>query len=232
MKTLSIFLISFFCIISFARAEDAIELSIPHSELAPVEKIEISKSNLKYMNFSVSTWAPSELSQDSRLPGTSEFTKTGQNKFSISYSSPLLGFESSLLSTQFGLAYLQMQRSGQLRIETTEITVNHQASLYQALMGLEWKTQKEYFLNSKFFVTLSASPTWIQSTKSEFNSGVNDWQWMTLASIGVQLPIRHLGRWMGFDDMTVNIAVEQSKDLSGRSLDGSGVVIGTNLGWY
>ena len=232
MKTIIIFFISFLSLITFAKPDDAIELTIPHSELAPIEKKELSKANLKYLNFAVSSWAPSELSQDSRLHGTSRFSKAGQNKFSLSYSSPLLGFESSLLSTQFGLSYLQMQRSGQLKIETTEITVNHQASLYQVLLGLEWKTEKEYFLRSKFFATLSASPTWIQSTKSEFNNGVNEWQWMSLASVGIQLPIRPLGRWLGFDDMSVSIAAEQSKDLSGKSLDGSGVVIGTQVGWY
>ncbi len=232
MKTISIFIISFFCFIAVAKTDETIELSIPQSELTPTEKRDFSKSNLKYMGFSISTWAPKGISQDSRLSGTSEFTKTGQDKFSVSYTSPLLGFESSLLSSQFGLASLQMQRSGQLRIETTEIQVNHQTSLYQALLGLEWKTQKEYFLDSKFFATLSASPTWIQSAKSEFNNGVNAWQWMSLTSAGIQLPIRPLGRWLGFDDMSVNIAVEQSKDLSGKSLDGSGVVIGTNVGWY
>lgn len=223
---------SFVLSTSPAFAADSIELNVPRSELPQKSAYKYSTTSLKYINIDFSSWSPTHLKQDSRLPQTTSFQKSGREKISLYYSSAFSNYDSGLVSTQFGFSYLQMERSGLLKFESAGINVSHQVDLYQILMGAEWKSHKVNFTQSKIFANLRAIPTWVQSTKSEFNSGLSEWRWMTAASLGLQWSVAPLGQWLGFDDMVLNLALEQSKDFSGNSLDGSGIIFGTKIGFF
>lgn len=231
MKSLIIIFLSSFCFGEVFAADD-ITFNVPRSEL-PLSTYETLKvQNLKYLGFEVSTWEPDHLYQDSRLPLTSQFEKSGRSKIALNYSSVLMQTDFGLFSTKFGLSYIQLDRHGYLKIESASLLVTQETNLYQTLAGIEWTSNREFFAHSKPYIDLAISPTWIQSTKSEFNSGVSEWQWAALMAIGVQFEAKPFGQWLGFDNMAFNLSAERTQDLYNDSLTGTGLVLGTKIGWY
>lgn len=213
------------------QKNEDISFEVPQGELVlpKVEPQEVIAPH--YIGFEVSSWEPDQLNQESRLPMTTEFEKSETPK--ISFVSISAGSETSVgrFSTKLGLSYLRMHREGHLAIESIGYTVGQNINLYQAVVGTEWKTNTAFFSVLTPYIDVALTPTWIQSQKSEFNGGVSEVRWPIMASAGATVGLKTVGRWLGVDELALNLAVEKTQHITGSALNGTGIALGTRIGW-
>ncbi|MEK6773843.1 MAG: hypothetical protein AABY64_07875 [Bdellovibrionota bacterium] len=218
--------------ISAAHAEEDLILDVPRSNLSLPESERTMDLTPKYFEISASTWQPDQFSQVSQLPMTSSFSKIEGPKISLSYNTPLKTNSLGIFSSHVGISYLQLERTGYINVGTTGIEVSQKTNLYQALVGMAYEPNKTLLSVIKPYAVLSLSPIWVQSARSEFNSGVSEVEWSAQASAGLSFNIKPVAQWIGIEDMAVNIAIDKTQDLQSDSLTGTGVAIGTKVGWY
>lgn len=235
MKNLNFILAFFFSVTAVAieapRQSEDIVFDIPKGELSlpAVNPQEITSPH--YIGLEFSSWEPDQFQQESRLPMTTDFVRSGSNKATLSYVSAGADTSLGLLSLKLGVSYMQLKREGQLAIETIGYTVSQKTNLYQVALGTEWKTYHEYFAVLKPYANIAILPTWVQSQKSEFNGGISTVEWPLYFSAGGLINVHSLGQWLGVDEMALNLSIEKTQNLSGSSLNGTGVALGTRIGW-
>ena len=141
MKNFILILITlFFSGWTFA-ADEGVTFNVPRSDLGlPKAQAPMNVLGPKYFSFEVSNWTPESLTQESRLPDTTEFAKSGSPKFAFQFISAGESFAFGHLSTKLGISYLQLQRDGFFEIESSGYTVTQKVNLYQFLIGAEWRT--------------------------------------------------------------------------------------------
>ncbi len=235
MRHIIFIFISFFILNSalaeVPRKSEDITFEIPQGELS-LPTIDPKKTIAPhFIGFEFSSWKPDQLQQESRLPMTTEFSKSSTPKLTFNYISAGADTSIGRLSTKLGFSYLQLEREGQLTIESSNYAVSQKTNLYQALIGSEWKTNREYLSTLRPYANLAIQPTWIQSQKSEFNGGINAVEWPLYFSAGALINVWPLNQWLGVDEMAINVSIEKTQNLNGASISGTGIALGTRIGW-
>jgi hypothetical protein len=74
-------------------------------------------------------------------------------------------------------------------------------------------------------------PTWAQSSASQFNDGVSDMSVIGEAGIGLTFNLTPLAHWLSLSQVALDLGFETTRGFDNDQLNGSGVRLGTRIGW-
>jgi hypothetical protein len=218
-------------ILTSAAFAQNLVVPVPRSQIALPESSSQPVLAPAYFDITTSSWTPENLQQPSHLSETSSFRKSGPSKLSFDISSPVGQASWGLFSSKLGLSYMQLERSGFLGIENSGYTVSQNLNLFQGRLAAEWTTKQDIARDLRPYVDLGVLPTWAQSSASQFNDGVSDMSVIGEAGIGLTFNLTPLAHWLSLSQVALDLGFETTRGFDNDQLNGSGVRLGTRIGW-
>lgn len=208
-----------------------ISMSVPQSQLTlPKEDVVESKASSNFVRLQFSNWSAPRLSEPTQLNDTTGFSSNSPD-LGLQLGSKLREFSWATMSSVIGGSYTEMQRSGDLGIQTASLQLSQNLRIYQASFGLELLGTRELLTNLRPFGSLSVGPAIVQSVSSEFNDGVNEVDWLATTSVGLSWNSVKTAKFMGVQEAALELGVENTLGLNTSQMSGNAVWAGARLGW-
>lgn len=229
MKSIITILTILFFTVSGSAA--VIELPVPRSQIHFPANDLTETSNSFHFEMGVTTWAPSQLRNPSRLANTSEYKPLKNMNFKIEMGKTFYSAQWFSLLALGGFTHFQLERSGQLNsgattTEETEVLNVFQVPLSLQVLGVSLLTAKLHPL-----IKVSLSPTYSRSTTGPFTKGVSELNWVGNSSVGASFDLPKTMSFLHFNDWSVAAGIETSQSLDSSHFNGTGFWISVGSNW-
>lgn len=205
-------------------------INVPRSNMTIREERVLEKPIPGIIEFSTENWAPSNFSEDSRLPGTLNFSQGSMPQLSLNR---LVQFkkwsdQGLTLSSKFGGSYAQLQRTGQSsNSDFGGGQVNQTLNVWTLRAGLELSAAT-MFSALKVTTGVSLAPRFAQATSSEFNDGISDVRNAWEANLGLTYDLPGVAQTFGFQNLSLELGAESTRGL-GADLSATGLYAGLRI---
>lgn len=190
---------------------------------------EAKKTKVTHIEFTLSTWQPSNFVQDSYLSNTGTFHSIGAGKIGANiwndswYAGPMV------ISPKFGFGFEQFARTGEVTVANQPTTVTENLNLYSANIGLEVAPISDLRFHLQPFFDLNVMPTIAQAPVGQFDNGISSTFWNVQEMAGLAWHAPWLASATGTSAFGLELGVEATQALTASPLAGFGIVAGTRI---
>lgn len=218
-------LISVHCVAS------EISLPVPRSQLQfPTEDLG-KKTTPIHFDVGLSTWAPSNLQQPSRLSNTTNYISVQDFSFKIEVGEDVYKGPKFSLLALIGFSHLQLERTGQLNSGSTVIQQSEILNVFQVPISLK-------FLGGSLFnswihplAKFSVSPLYSRTAAGSFGNGLSELNWAGFASLGFLIDLPKSDELSLAHNWSLASGIEKSQSLDSSQFNDTGFWVSVGLKW-
>jgi hypothetical protein len=207
-----------------------IEAPVPQTQLTLPSRDLQRPQEMSYLELQASSWSPQHFSQSSQIPNTSDYSSTSP-QMSLNFAYQMFTGDAVNISSKIGASFLSLQRTGNMKMDNASYKQTENLHMYQADVGAEVASNKNYFGFVRPVAGLFVLPTWSQAGSSEFSNGISEMNWAAKGSVGVVMNISKLAQVLDLDEVALSVGFERTQSLDGSDLNGNGLWASTRIGW-
>jgi hypothetical protein len=208
---------------------EEVTISVPqaHYSIKDDMKGTVDQRQIEYR---VSFWTPTNLTEPSFLPDTTDFQATSVPKMSIDLRGTSIRTRWVQITPVYGVAYTQLDRTGSLAFAAQGQQVHQVMNLFSARLGMQFAPVTARLGNFEPYLGIAALPTWAQAATSQFNDGISESITAMEYAVGVAYKMPAVGEFLGVPNFALVASFEATQGVLGSSLSGTGGSVSTRIG--